>query len=179
MTRTRPYEMPSPYGRGDTIRGKHPFSHKNNVGTFGIDIRDDKMSQSIEIIEKGTYWTLTVSGWIVDRCVIDAAFMLEFLHEANTLSIRIEGDFELKPLSTKRILSPTQPESLGEALILMRKTLLSIEIYKSGTLDLQFSDGINLTVNPHKDYETWEIIGSNGLRILCMPDGDIAIWTPS
>lgn len=49
----------------------------------------------------------------------------------------------------------------------------------TGSLDLTFSDGTRITVPKNGDYEAWEYDGPDGLTIVCLPSGELAVFGPS
>jgi hypothetical protein len=51
-----------------------------------------------------------------------------------------------------------------------------------GELCLTFADGSTLLAESEPDFEAWDLQGVNGelrgLRLVCMPGGDVAFWSP-
>ncbi len=47
-----------------------------------------------------------------------------------------------------------------------------------GVLRLQFEGDNMICVPVDPKYETWELIASDGLKIVCTPSGELAIWSP-
>jgi hypothetical protein len=43
---------------------------------------------------------------------------------------------------------------------------------------MRFSEGYELIVPADGDYEAWDISSHNGLKLVCMPGGGIAVWLP-
>ena len=84
-------------------------------------------------------------------------------------------------------LSIETPPSLAPALRLLWKPVASIKITKTGPLEIFFSDQGKISIQPSDEYEAWHIEGGyglhgdqglTGLRIICMPGGELAIWLP-
>jgi hypothetical protein len=46
----------------------------------------------------------------------------------------------------------------------------------SGILTLAFTNGSRLCVKPDRDYEAWTVSGPDGMLVVCMPGGELAIW---
>jgi Family of unknown function (DUF6188) len=47
-----------------------------------------------------------------------------------------------------------------------------------GQLVISFETGLALKVDPDQRYESWQISSDDGLLIVCMPGGELAIWYP-
>lgn len=81
-----------------------------------------------------------------------------------------EGSFELSPGS-----SDTQVDSL-QALLHQKVTFSVAE--DSGALSVGFADGSRLHVEPHGSYEAWTVAGPGGMKVVSMPGGELATWSP-
>ena len=46
-----------------------------------------------------------------------------------------------------------------------------------GALLLEFTDGSRLEVRASANYEAWQLVGPAGLMVVCMPGGELAVWT--
>ena len=135
------------------------------------------MNRDDQLIEYDDYWVVTpLSGKTVTRCLIDYAFGIECWDGERETRIRIEGTFVLKVNGPEHTLSPEQPTALGPALSIIHKAVDSARVYKDGCLEVNFSDGTRLSVEPDSEYEAWEIVGSGGLRVVCAAGGSLSIW---
>ncbi len=135
------------------------------------------MSKTV-LIENEDNWTLPINGREVTRCLIDYAFSIEVWSPDDLVSIRIEGPFLLKMQSAERKLSvEKEPMALGSALSVLHKTVESAIAYKDGTLSLKFSNDIRIDVPPDHKYEAWGISSSDGVLLVCMPGGELAVWS--
>jgi hypothetical protein len=67
-------------------------------------------------------------------------------------------------------------QDVGSALILFGATVNSGIAFKTGTLRLVL-DHYQLTVRPDPHYEAWNVVGPGDMRLVCMPGGQLAIWT--
>jgi hypothetical protein len=47
----------------------------------------------------------------------------------------------------------------------------------AGRLDIVFA-GLTIAVPPDERYEAWQVRADNGLLMVCVPGGDVAIWKP-
>jgi hypothetical protein len=75
-------------------------------------------------------------------------------------------------------LSPDEPKALGPVLGLLYRTFKSGLAYKDGTLVVKFAEGRKIVVLSDPNCEAWNVVGTRGLRVVCMPGGDWAVWQP-
>jgi hypothetical protein len=94
--------------------------------------------------------------------------------------VTIEADFLLKNNGEKRLIQISNKEDLAYALPILHSKITNIEVKRS-ILYLQFRqyDSLirELEVQPHFEYEAWHISLSNRKRYICMPSGEIAIFS--
>jgi hypothetical protein len=94
--------------------------------------------------------------------------------------VTIEADFLLKNNGEERLIQISNTEDLGYALSILHSTITNIEV-KESVLYLQFRqhDSLirELEVQPQFEYEAWNISLSNRKRYICMPSGEIAIFS--
>ncbi|WP_157181858.1 DUF6188 family protein [Nocardia testacea] len=48
---------------------------------------------------------------------------------------------------------------------------------ENGTLHLEFESGSSIRVFADPDYEAWSVVGADGFRVVCMPGGELAVWS--
>ncbi|WP_327234145.1 DUF6188 family protein [Streptomyces sp. NBC_01317] len=119
---------------------------------------------------------LNLRGQAVTRVCFDAA-----------LTVLTSGDCELR-VETEAILQvsaedhvsfdPETPEAATSHLVrLIRDVIAEAEAGRAGELVIEFESGTKLTVLPDEEYEAWGIVGPNGMRVTCMPGGEIAMWS--
>lgn len=134
--------------------------------------------ESSVIIRDGNNWTVLVEGKSVARCVVDITFFsISFIERDECIEILIENKFLLTVGNTETLLSHETPISLGEALVLLKQPCEVATINEAGKLSLNFAGGLGLTVESHKDYEAWQILKNDILRVVCMPGGELSIWS--
>ena len=51
------------------------------------------------------------------------------------------------------------------------------EVGRSGALALTFEGGSVLTAGPDDDYESWTVAGPAGVKLVCQPGGEVAVWS--
>lgn len=135
------------------------------------------MTDTTHLIEHPDHWTLPLIGRTVSRCVVDYYFAIEFL-EGPRYEIRIEDAFSVTLGDVATRLLPSEPEKLGPALTLLHRDVLAAVAHNSGELEVTFSGGFLLTVPVSPDYEAWQVIGHDGLLVISLPGGSLAVWTP-
>jgi hypothetical protein len=60
---------------------------------------------------------------------------------------------------------------------LLMKPVRSVNEHQ-GQLTVAF-DSLTITVPRDDDYEAWQIRADNGLMIVCVPGGELAVWLPT
>lgn len=76
-------------------------------------------------------------------------------------------------------LTPTAPNELGPALGLFGAVVRSAKAFDGGKLEIVFNDDQRLDVESDPDYEAWEIVAPGGMRAICAPGGEVAVWQPN
>jgi hypothetical protein len=67
-------------------------------------------------------------------------------------------------------------QDVAPALALFGATLSSAVAFKTGTLRLVLGH-FQLTVRADPQYEAWNVAGPGDIRLICMPGGQLSIWT--
>jgi Family of unknown function (DUF6188) len=121
---------------------------------------------------------LGFEGQALEAVKVDYTVGLEFSHG---YYIRVENDFVL---TVRGIQSPISPEndsadSTTERLQpLASETVTSAVAHDNGILVLTFANAATLQVEPDAQYEAWTFAGPKGAKVVCMPGGELAIWSP-
>ncbi|MGH3799086.1 MAG: DUF6188 family protein [Pseudonocardiaceae bacterium] len=93
--------------------------------------------------------------------------------------IRIETDFFLSTPEGNFDLSPDSSDTqAAQGRALLHQTVTSSVAEESGVLSLDFSNGLRLRVDPHDSYEAWTVAGPGGMKVVSMPGGELAVWSP-
>lgn len=123
-------------------------------------------------------WVLPCRGLKISQIRVDYA--LTFLLEGQA-SVVIQGDAMLAdrpgraPEAQAVKLHPGR-QDVAAALALFGATVNSGVAFKAGTLRLVLGH-FQLTVDPDPDCEAWNVVGPGDIRLVCMPGGQLAIWT--
>lgn len=119
---------------------------------------------------------LPMAGQEVSRVCFDWAITLEFLDGFPETSIRIGGKIRLQVGTEEVEIDPEVSASAGRAVVLVRKRAAAGIALRDGTLRIVFSDGTKIAASPSSPYEAWELSASNGLKLVCLPSGGLAVW---
>ncbi len=134
-----------------------------------------------EVIEESDRWILPFEGRTVTRCLIDFRFTLQMWQPDETFEVAIGSPFRLTLAGHDYAIDPEaadRPAGLAPALAVFNKTIPPAYAEKSGCLHLEFEDGDTLPAPPDAagTYEAWEA-GGRTFKIVCTPDGDLAVWS--
>ncbi len=103
-----------------------------------------------------------------------------------TVSLITDGDYEVRIETDFSMHTPDGDlhVSLGTDSVdqttfhsLLRQEVTSSVAEDSGILVLAFSDGTGIRVEPDDAYEAWTVAGPGGKKIVCMPGGELAVWS--
>ena len=137
------------------------------------------MSANYEVTEHESYWTVPLDGKAVCRFLVDNQLQIQFFEpQDEETTIVIEGQFTLDIDGEVRTLHAAEPAALGPVFALFRAVVETTLALKNGKLEVKFREGAKISAMPHRDFESWSIVGARGLRIVCMPGGELAIWDP-
>jgi hypothetical protein len=107
--------------------------------------------------------------------LIQVDFRLTFI--ADVLHLVCETGFTIEDGEHSDWVDPTDLATILPAIKLFNRRLESVLIYKNGMLRLHLEDGARLRVLPHESYEAWNLSGEGGLMMVCMPGGEVAVWS--
>jgi hypothetical protein len=134
------------------------------------------MTTAVPLVKHGKRYELPLAGRVISQCLVDFAFSLAIFGDDHDSFLRIEEAFTLDRGESSVRLNPGEPSSLGPALALHNKLVTSAHVSQGGALVVSFSDNTRLKVRPNATYEAWEFNASTGLKVVCMPGGELAIW---
>ncbi|MHB0998638.1 MAG: DUF6188 family protein [Armatimonadota bacterium] len=135
------------------------------------------MNDARELIENPDSWIIPLHDYKVVQICIGNVLQIHLVHNDSSSVISINDNFDMQIKHNYCSYSvESAPELIGPITKLLHKTIRSITAFKDGRLSIVTDDGISLSVFPEVNYESWEISISNGIRIVCMPGGSLAIW---
>lgn len=121
---------------------------------------------------------LGFKGQALEAVKVDYTVGFEFSHG---YYVRVENDFVVTIRDIQFRISPENDsaDSTTERLQpLVSETVTSAVAHDSGTLVLTFANAASLQVEPDTHYEAWTFAGPKGAKVVCMPGGELAIWSP-
>lgn len=132
-----------------------------------------------KLVELSDHWLVPLSGMVVSQCRYDFALTLVIGEAHPSYVLRISEDFKFEsPRSGPVWVHPeTDVHSMAPTLHLLRLSVEHASALKGGELELSFEDGSRLLVPSSPDYESWTLTGSDGLRLVSAPSGELVIWT--
>jgi hypothetical protein len=96
---------------------------------------------------------------------------VHFIAISSPLSVEVDGQ-------SVRLSPEEDPQdSFGLIRELVGRTVEAADADTTGALDVTFSGGGHLRVEPDPAYEAWNVSGPNGALVVSMPGGELAIWT--
>ncbi|MGH3401065.1 MAG: DUF6188 family protein [Streptosporangiaceae bacterium] len=134
---------------------------------------------AMKLLPQEGSWLLPVAGQLITRCCVDnEAVRLLCL---NAVEVSVSQPFSLHiPEGRSYLLNSGGPApALAPVLRVMRQEVRKGTAYHDGRLDIEFKDGSRINVPSSKDFEAWEATGPggvDGLKIVSIPGGDLAIW---
>ncbi|MGW7074645.1 DUF6188 family protein [Streptomyces sp. NPDC054866] len=123
-------------------------------------------------------WVLGFRGLGVTKITVD--YQLSLLLEAGVWVV-LEGPCRLSPDPSagdrrEKLLDPDR-QDVAAALALFGANVVSAVAFKTGTLQLAFDNGLELTCQPDPAFEAWQVTGPGGCRFVAMPGGELAVWS--
>lgn len=126
---------------------------------------------------------LDLQNWTVETITLNFQVTLYIVDraapadEAGDVAIVLERPFELSARGAGvRIVDPLTPSSMTVVPTLLRAGTDQVHVSRLGVLTLKCLDGSTLVAQPSPEYESWSLSTSDGGRLICMPDGGLAVW---
>lgn len=134
---------------------------------------------AVELVESDDRWDVPLEGTL-EQVRADYAFTLVVDGERGAFEIAIEQPFELERPgdASTELRWPDDPSALAPALALLHGGVEAAVAFKDGRLELRFAGGARLRVAAGEDFEPWTLVGPDGLRLVSVPGGELAVWSP-
>lgn len=135
------------------------------------------MNKYAGLIEQPESWFIPLSGYEIT--LICVGYELQIHSQGSDLSASIAIGDKFNLLTGDELYNfnvGTESSTLGPVLGLLHKRIESVSAMKDGHLNVIIDSGISLSVAPDHAYEAWDVSISNGIRVVCMPGGELAIW---
>lgn len=129
--------------------------------------------------DSGDRWSLSAAGQQVTSVSVDWAVTLTIGAAGSPIVVRIEQPFALAfPGAAPAHLNPEgDPVELAPVLRLVRAGVSRLDAFNTGRLELELVDGTSLSVSPVEQYEAWSMAGPDGFKLVCLPGGELAVWS--
>lgn len=101
---------------------------------------------------------------------------MEFSERDFQFSIRINTIFTLTTPKGCTLFNPEKTQECGPTLELLNAVVISAKAFKTGRLEITFSESRVLSVDPNPQFEAWEAVGGNGPNFVALPGHKLAIW---
>ncbi len=135
------------------------------------------MTDSTLLVDVGDHWQIAIQGAVVDQCCFDYAVVLRLSQAPSTWELRIEQPFVLTTSEgAEHLVLPEELAHLHVILTTLRSTVESLVAFKDGRLDLRLDDHAIIEVPPNEGFEAWTLTGPDGIRVISMPGGEVAVW---
>lgn len=135
------------------------------------------VNPKVDLIEADDYWRLPIAGMAIDQCCFDFAVVLRLGSGAAMWEIRISQPFAVVGSDgTEQLVLPEEHSHVEAVLALLRHEVEEALGYKDGRLELKIVGGASVQVPPDEGYEAWEAAGPDGMKVIGLPGGDIAVW---
>lgn len=119
---------------------------------------------------------LGLQGRILQSVLVDYTLRMQLSDE---YFIAIESPFKVDSSGKTFSLSPEEDadDAFQPIRQLVGQTVEEASADEAGTLRVSFSDGTRFEVPPDDHYESWNVSGPGGALVVCMPRGELAIWS--
>ena len=119
---------------------------------------------------------LPLSGRQVTQLRFDHAFGIDFCEDEKLFSLRIGMPLTMTTGLVTASYDPEKCVQCGPLLALFHTFVVSATATRKGRLEVGFTNGLAICVDPHPQFEAWELVGSDGTRVISVPGGDLVTW---
>jgi hypothetical protein len=128
--------------------------------------------------DEGDHLVVPVAGAIVELVCVDYAVTYHLSATNGMWELRLESAFVVTSNGAERLVVPGSGANLSAALDVLRAEVVEAVAYKDGALRVSCSDGIEVAAPPDEGYEAWTLTGPLGARLVSLPGGEVAVWSP-
>ncbi|MGI8806316.1 MAG: DUF6188 family protein [Acidimicrobiales bacterium] len=82
----------------------------------------------------------------------------------------------IEPDGAEQLVIPEELAHVEAVLALLRLVIEEATAYKDGRLELRIAGGAILQVPPDEGFEAWEAAGPDGMQVIALPGGELAVW---
>ncbi|MEV0335858.1 DUF6188 family protein [Nocardia sp. NPDC050717] len=93
--------------------------------------------------------------------------------------LQVEGEISVRTAEGRLVSAPSNSyvEIRGELESIVGSKVVRADASEVDGLSIELSSGAVLNVPVDEHYEAWGIVGLNGYRVICLPGGELAIWS--
>ena len=75
-----------------------------------------------------------------------------------------------------RLVPDGDPLQLAPVLATVRESVVRVEAFADGRLEIEFGSGALATVDSSEEFEAWNLVGPGGARLVATPGGGVTAW---
>ena len=120
-------------------------------------------------------WNLPIESARITQFLIDHALAIRFQIDMQRTILRIENDFYLYTGDVPQPVDLSKKTEVGSVLMLYNMAVTDFSIRDNGRLEVAIGDEYRLLIDPHPEQTAWQILADSGLRVACMPHGQLSI----
>ncbi|MFI6867602.1 DUF6188 family protein [Nocardia sp. NPDC050406] len=93
--------------------------------------------------------------------------------------LQIEGDLTLRTANGAEFHATSDDYAAidSELQSILGTTVMRADADEVRGLTLEFDSGAAIHIPVDQHYEAWGVVGPGGYRVICMPGGELAIWS--
>lgn len=119
---------------------------------------------------------IDLTGQALSAVRLDDEAKILFLTIGDGWLLAVGNDYELHaPEGVKRTLDGAEDAMVSTLAALVGHDLQSFDVRPDGGLVIGVG-GLQLLVPPSPDYESWNVVGPDHVRVVSMPGGGLATW---
>ncbi len=128
--------------------------------------------------------TSLLVGRVVWQCCLGPSVVLDLMEKHKSVMLQIETTFDLTSNGERTVLSPrvnsANPSEISPVMLLYQSQVEAAYVHSDGTLIIDFTGSVRVTVPPDERYEAWQIADDDWkLLVVSMPGGELGGWDRS
>lgn len=131
-----------------------------------------------KLTDAGDRWIVQLRGAKITACCFAFEVELHLTLEDRLWTLQLAQPFVVvAPSGLEDVVVPEgEPARLAPALRLVHQFVTDVFASKDGALELRCRDGTRLQVPAGEAFEAWTMTGPDGVRLVSLPGGQLAIW---
>jgi hypothetical protein len=122
-------------------------------------------------------WVVSMADAVVSRCSFDWAVSWLIATGGGEVEIRVEQPFLFGVSEMVRLVPDGPPPQLAPVLTTLRDSVVRVEAFADGRLEVEFGSGAVATVEPSDEFEAWSLAGPGGAKLVSKPGGGVTAWS--